>query len=36
MKKKYGLTNFLFDAVMVVMTGGFWLIWIFCRENRNK
>lgn len=34
--KKYKLRNFLFDAFMFCMTGGLWLIWIFCRENRGK
>lgn len=35
MRKKYGITNFLFDIIMLVMTGGLWLIWIFAREMRN-
>lgn len=34
--KKYKFRNFLFDAFMVCMTGGFWLIYIYCREHRNK
>lgn len=36
MKRKYGTFNFLFDLFMTVITGGFWLIWIFCREMRNR
>jgi hypothetical protein len=35
MRKKYGITNFLFDIVMTAITGGLWLIWIFAREMRN-
>jgi hypothetical protein len=34
-RKKYGFLNFLFDATLVVLTGGFWMIWIFCREMRK-
>jgi len=35
MKRKYGCLSFIFDAIMVVVTGGFWLIWIFVREMRK-
>lgn len=35
-KKKYGVLNFLFDVLMVTITGGLWLIWIFAREMRNR
>lgn len=34
-KKKYKLRNFAWDVFMTCITGGFWLIWIFCREKRN-
>lgn len=34
--KKYGCFGFLFDCLMVVLTGGFWLIWIFIREMRKR
>ena len=34
--KPYGLLSFLFDICMVLITGGFWLIWIFVREMRNR
>jgi len=34
--KKYKIRNFLFDLFMIFMTGGLWLIWIYCREHRNK
>ena len=33
--RNYGFFNFLFDVIMTVVTGGFWLIWIFVREMRN-
>lgn len=35
-KKKYGFGQFLVDGIMTVFTGGFWLIWIFAREMRNR
>lgn len=34
-KKSYNLFNFLFDCVMLVITCGFWLIWIIIREMRR-
>ena len=34
MKKSYGFAKFLGDAIMTVVTGGLWLIWIFVREMR--
>ncbi len=34
--RRYGLTSFLFDAFMTLITGGFWLIWIFVREMRGQ
>jgi hypothetical protein len=34
--KKYSLFNFLCDATLTVLSSGFWLIWIFVRENRNR
>lgn len=36
MGKKYGCFSFLFDVMMVILTGGLWLIWIFVREMRRK
>lgn len=36
MRNKYGFLNFLGDIFMVFITGGFWLIWIFAREMRNR
>ena len=35
-QKKYGLGRFLFDVLMTVLTGGFWLIWVFVREMRKR
>lgn len=34
-KRKYGLFNFLIDVVLTCITGGLWIIWIFCREMRR-
>jgi len=34
--KHYGLFNFLIDLLLVFLTGGLWLIWIFVREMRNR
>lgn len=35
-RKHYGLLNFGFDILLVILTGGLWLIWIFVREMRNR
>lgn len=35
-RKSYGFFSFLFDIIMVVITGGFWLLWIFVREMRRR
>jgi hypothetical protein len=35
MRKKYGFGNFVLDAVLTLLTGGIWLIWIFVREMRR-
>lgn len=34
-RRRYGLMSFLFDVIMVTITGGLWLIWIFVREMRR-
>ena len=34
--RKYGAWNFLGDIIMVAITGGLWLIWIFIREMRQR
>lgn len=36
MRNRYGLCNFIFDLFMLLITGGLWVIWIFCREMRNR
>lgn len=35
-RQKYTLLGFLFDLVMICLTAGLWLIWIFVREMRNR
>ena len=35
-KKNYTARSFVFDVIMTAITGGFWLIWIFNREARNR
>ena len=35
-RRNYGITNFGIDAVLVLVTGGLWLIWIFVREMRRS
>lgn len=35
-RKPYTIFSFLFDILMIVITGGLWLIWIFVREMRNR
>lgn len=35
-RRKYKLRNFLFDILMIAVTGGLWIIWIFAREMRNR
>jgi hypothetical protein len=35
MQKNYRFRSFLFDTIMVIVTSGFWLIWIFVREMRR-
>lgn len=34
-RTRYGFLNFLGDIIMVCLTSGLWLIWIFVREMRN-
>lgn len=31
---KYSFWKFIGDAFMTLLTGGFWLIWVFIREMR--
>jgi hypothetical protein len=35
-RREYTACSFIFDVFMVLVTGGLWLIWIFCREMRNR
>jgi len=35
-QRRYGVFNFVFDALMTVVTAGLWLIWIFVREMRRQ
>ena len=35
-RKRYGFWKFIFDCLMVILTGGLWLIWIFVREMRKR
>ncbi len=35
-KKKYGFWKFVGDCIMVLLTWGLWLIWIFVREMRKR
>lgn len=34
--RRYGVVNFLVDVTLSVLTGGLWLIWVFCREMRGR
>lgn len=34
--RRYGFWNFVGDVFMTLITAGFWLIWIFVREMRNR
>ena len=34
-RNRYTFCQFLIDALLTVITGGFWLIWIFVREMRK-
>lgn len=35
-RKRYGCMAFIFDVFMTFLTGGIWLIWVFCREMRGR
>ena len=35
-RRRYGLLNFIFDAVLTLLTSGLWLIWVFVREMRRR
>lgn len=33
--KQYGFFSFVFDLIMLFLTAGLWIIWIFVREMRR-
>jgi hypothetical protein len=35
-KRKYGFGAFIIDVFMTFVTFGFWILWIFARETRNR
>lgn len=35
-ERHYGFFNFIGDALMTIITAGFWLIWVFVRESRRR
>ena len=35
-RKQYRLRNFALDLLLIALTGGLWLIWIFVREMRQR
>jgi hypothetical protein len=35
-QRRYGFWSFLGDVIMVFLTWGLWLIWIFVREMRRR
>ena len=35
MKKKYTFGHMVFDFIMTLLTGGFWLIWVLIRYLRT-
>jgi hypothetical protein len=34
--RRYGFFHFMGDLIMVALTSGLWLIWIFVREMRRR
>ena len=34
--RRYGFWSFVGDVLLVLITGGLWLIWIFIREMRRR
>ena len=35
-RRRYGFFKFVGDCIMVLLTAGLWLIWIFVREMRRS
>lgn len=33
--KRYGFCHMVFDFIMTIATGGFWLIWVLIRYLRT-
>jgi hypothetical protein len=33
--REYGISNFIGDVVMTIITAGLWLLWVFIREIRG-
>lgn len=33
---KYTVKSAVWDLIMIILTGGLWLIYIFIRETRNR
>jgi hypothetical protein len=31
----YGLGMFILDLILILLTGGLWIVWIFIREIRG-
>ena len=31
----YGISNFIGDVLLSIVTGGLWLLWVFIREIRG-
>jgi len=34
--RRYGCLSFLFDVFMLIVTAGWWLLWILIREWRGR
>lgn len=35
-QRHYGFWKFMADVLMIGLTGGLWIIWIFVREMRGR
>lgn len=35
-ERRYGFWKFVGDCIMVFLTAGLWLIWVFVREMRRR
>lgn len=34
-RRRYGISNFIGDILLTIVTMGLWLIWVFIREIRG-